>query len=162
ERQALVLAYEHGLSHGELAAHLAKPLGTVKTWVRRGGDKPRQRVGGYMGGARGGAPATPRATPRCGESCSAPLASRAAAALRDAAVLRARAARGAPRGVAARPLAENVYAEVREDDRSAALSKDMEEARARPRPRPLPCALACQDRLLARLGVCRHRRARRR
>ncbi len=36
ERQALVLAYEHGLSHGDLAAHLGKPLGTVKTWVRRG------------------------------------------------------------------------------------------------------------------------------
>jgi RNA polymerase sigma-70 factor (ECF subfamily) len=36
ERQALVLAYEHGLSHGDLAAHLRKPLGTVKTWVRRG------------------------------------------------------------------------------------------------------------------------------
>ena len=36
ERQALVLAYEHGLSHGELSAHLNKPLGTVKTWIRRG------------------------------------------------------------------------------------------------------------------------------
>lgn len=36
ERQSLVLAYEHGLSHGELAAHLQKPLGTVKSWVRRG------------------------------------------------------------------------------------------------------------------------------
>ncbi|MBC8119842.1 MAG: sigma-70 family RNA polymerase sigma factor, partial [Burkholderiaceae bacterium] len=36
ERQALVLAYEHGLSHGDLASHLGKPLGTVKTWVRRG------------------------------------------------------------------------------------------------------------------------------
>lgn len=36
ERQALVLAYEHGLSHGDLAAHLRKPLGTVKTWIRRG------------------------------------------------------------------------------------------------------------------------------
>lgn len=36
ERQALVLAYEHGLSHGDLALHLGKPLGTVKTWIRRG------------------------------------------------------------------------------------------------------------------------------
>jgi len=36
ERQVLVLAYHHGLSHSELAAHLAKPLGTVKTWARRG------------------------------------------------------------------------------------------------------------------------------
>jgi RNA polymerase sigma-70 factor (ECF subfamily) len=36
ERQALVLAYEHGLSHGDLASHLGKPLGTVKSWIRRG------------------------------------------------------------------------------------------------------------------------------
>lgn len=36
ERQSLVLAYQHGLSHSELAAHLQKPLGTVKTWLRRG------------------------------------------------------------------------------------------------------------------------------
>ena len=36
ERQSLVLAYYHGLSHGELATHLQKPLGTVKGWVRRG------------------------------------------------------------------------------------------------------------------------------
>lgn len=36
ERQSLVLAYEHGLSHSELAAHLRKPLGTVKSWVRKG------------------------------------------------------------------------------------------------------------------------------
>jgi RNA polymerase sigma-70 factor (ECF subfamily) len=36
ERQALVLAYDRGLSHGDLAAHLGKPLGTVKAWVRRG------------------------------------------------------------------------------------------------------------------------------
>lgn len=36
ERQSLVLCYAHGLSHGDLAAHLGKPLGTVKSWVRRG------------------------------------------------------------------------------------------------------------------------------
>lgn len=41
ERQALVLAYMHGLSHGELARHLARPLGTVKSWVRRGLDSLR-------------------------------------------------------------------------------------------------------------------------
>jgi len=52
ERQALVLAYEHGLSHGELAAHLAKPLGTVKTWVRRGMDNLRHCVEAHMGAAR--------------------------------------------------------------------------------------------------------------
>ena len=44
ERQALVLAYQHGLSHGDLAAHLKKPLGTVKTWVRRGIESLRQCV----------------------------------------------------------------------------------------------------------------------
>jgi len=52
ERQALVLAYEHGLSHGDLAAHLQKPLGTVKTWVRRGVDNLRQCMEARMGGAR--------------------------------------------------------------------------------------------------------------
>jgi RNA polymerase sigma-70 factor (ECF subfamily) len=36
ERQALVLAYQYGLSHSELAARLQQPLGTVKSWVRRG------------------------------------------------------------------------------------------------------------------------------
>lgn len=36
ERQALVLAYDRGMSHAELAAHLDRPLGTVKAWVRRG------------------------------------------------------------------------------------------------------------------------------
>lgn len=39
ERQTISLAFFHGLSHGELADHLVQPLGTVKTWVRRGLDK---------------------------------------------------------------------------------------------------------------------------
>jgi len=52
ERQALVLAYEHGLSHGDLAAHLRKPLGTVKTWVRRGMENLRQCVEACMAGPR--------------------------------------------------------------------------------------------------------------
>lgn len=35
QRQCLSLAYYRGLSYGETAAHLAQPLGTVKSWVRR-------------------------------------------------------------------------------------------------------------------------------
>ncbi len=36
QKQALALAFYRGLSHAELAAHLHQPLGTVKSWVRRG------------------------------------------------------------------------------------------------------------------------------
>lgn len=35
QRQAVALAFFHGLTHSELAAHLRRPLGTVKTHVRR-------------------------------------------------------------------------------------------------------------------------------
>jgi RNA polymerase sigma-70 factor (ECF subfamily) len=35
-RTAVVLAYVHGLSHGELAGKLGVPLGTAKSWTRRG------------------------------------------------------------------------------------------------------------------------------
>lgn len=34
-RQMIVLAYVHGLSHGEIAGRLHAPLGTVKSWIRR-------------------------------------------------------------------------------------------------------------------------------
>jgi RNA polymerase sigma-70 factor (ECF subfamily) len=36
QRRCLELAYEHGLSHEGIAATLSTPLGTVKSWVRRG------------------------------------------------------------------------------------------------------------------------------
>ena len=36
QRQSIVLAFFHGLSHSELSGHMKEPLGTVKTWVRRG------------------------------------------------------------------------------------------------------------------------------
>ncbi len=35
-RQGIVLAFVHGLSHPEVAARLDQPLGTVKSWIRRG------------------------------------------------------------------------------------------------------------------------------
>jgi len=36
QRNAIVLTYTYGLTHSELAEHLSVPLGTAKSWVRRG------------------------------------------------------------------------------------------------------------------------------
>jgi len=36
QRQSIMLAFYHGMSHSEVAGHMKQPLGTVKTWVRRG------------------------------------------------------------------------------------------------------------------------------
>jgi len=36
QRRCVVLAYSHGHSHEDIAARTASPLGTVKSWVRRG------------------------------------------------------------------------------------------------------------------------------
>lgn len=45
QRQSIMLAFFHGLSHSELASHMKQPLGTVKTWVRRG----LERLKGCLG-----------------------------------------------------------------------------------------------------------------
>jgi len=47
QKQAIALAFYQGLSHGELARHLRQPLGTVKSWVRRG----LERLKGCLEGA---------------------------------------------------------------------------------------------------------------
>lgn len=36
QKSSLALAYYQGLSHAEVADHMGQPLGTVKSWVRRG------------------------------------------------------------------------------------------------------------------------------
>jgi len=36
QKRSITLAFFQGLSHGELAEKMGKPLGTVKTWIRRG------------------------------------------------------------------------------------------------------------------------------
>ncbi|MET3924454.1 RNA polymerase sigma-70 factor (ECF subfamily) [Devosia sp. 2618] len=36
KRRAILLCYVTGLNHGEVAATLNAPLGTVKAWIRRG------------------------------------------------------------------------------------------------------------------------------
>lgn len=35
-RHFIVLAFVHGLSHAQIAAKLARPLGSLKSWIRRG------------------------------------------------------------------------------------------------------------------------------
>lgn len=47
QREVLSLAYLRDLSHGELAAQLRIPLGTVKTWIRRGIDQLRGCMARY-------------------------------------------------------------------------------------------------------------------
>jgi RNA polymerase sigma-70 factor (ECF subfamily) len=41
QREVVSLAYMRDLSHGELAAQLKLPLGTVKSWIRRGLEQLR-------------------------------------------------------------------------------------------------------------------------
>jgi RNA polymerase sigma-70 factor (ECF subfamily) len=50
QKQAIALAFYQGLSHAELADHLRQPLGTVKSWVRRGLERLKSCLdrAGYM------------------------------------------------------------------------------------------------------------------
>lgn len=45
QARALILTYVHGLTHAELADRLSVPLGTAKSWVRRGAEMLRQCIG---------------------------------------------------------------------------------------------------------------------
>ncbi|MBK4736722.1 sigma-70 family RNA polymerase sigma factor [Noviherbaspirillum pedocola] len=40
-RQAIALAYYHDLSHSEVAERMELPIGTIKTWIRRGLERLR-------------------------------------------------------------------------------------------------------------------------
>lgn len=42
QKQAIAMAFFQGLTHAELARDLRQPLGTVKSWVRRGLERLRQ------------------------------------------------------------------------------------------------------------------------
>ena len=46
QRQSIMLAFFNGLSHSEVASHLKQPLGTVKTWVRRGLERLKSCLSG--------------------------------------------------------------------------------------------------------------------
>lgn len=45
QRQCLVLAYYHGLSHEQVANTLRRPLGTAKSWIRRGLKQLKECLG---------------------------------------------------------------------------------------------------------------------
>ena len=48
-RQAIAMAFFHDLSHSEVAAQLRLPIGTVKTWIRRGLERLRLCLSGPEG-----------------------------------------------------------------------------------------------------------------
>ncbi len=51
QKQAIALAFFHGLSHAELSRHLRQPLGTVKSWIRRGLERLRACLDGAGAGS---------------------------------------------------------------------------------------------------------------
>ena len=52
QRHSLVLAYCEGLSHAEIAQRLGRPVGSVKSWVRRGLMELRERFDADASGGR--------------------------------------------------------------------------------------------------------------
>ncbi|WP_330927493.1 RNA polymerase sigma factor [Candidatus Sororendozoicomonas aggregata] len=44
KRSAIVLAYQHGYSHTDIAGFVQKPIGTVKSWIRRGLKELKQCI----------------------------------------------------------------------------------------------------------------------
>ena len=54
QRQAFALSYFQGLAHEQCAHQLAQPLGTVKTWLRRGLDTLKNCMGHHGVDQHGG------------------------------------------------------------------------------------------------------------
>jgi len=50
ERNVVLLSAYHGMSHGQIAEHTGLPLGTVKTYVRRGLSRVKDMLQGGLGG----------------------------------------------------------------------------------------------------------------
>ena len=42
QRDCILLSYHQGMTPTEVARHVARPIGTVKTWIRRGLVKVRE------------------------------------------------------------------------------------------------------------------------
>ena len=67
QRHSLVLAYCDGLSHTEIAQRLGRPVGTVKSWVRRGLRELRERFDAH---AANGAIDPPQAQGHAAITCA--------------------------------------------------------------------------------------------
>jgi RNA polymerase sigma-70 factor, ECF subfamily len=48
ERLCIVLAYSEGMSHSEITAATGLPLGTVKSHIKRGGERLRAQLNAYQ------------------------------------------------------------------------------------------------------------------
>jgi len=48
QRESLTLAFFDGLTHSEIALQMARPLGTVKSWVRRSLTAMREPLAGHQ------------------------------------------------------------------------------------------------------------------